>query len=62
MRLSASRVNGWPKMRIWPESGMVMPIIIRMVLVLPAPLGPSRPNIVPGAMLNDKSSTATNLS
>src|SRR5215471_3209881 len=29
-------------MRMSPESGMVIPIIMRMVLVLPAPFGPSR--------------------
>src|SRR3954462_6975062 len=37
-----------------------MPTIMRIVLVLPAPFGPSRPNIVPGAIWNDRSSTATN--
>jgi hypothetical protein len=30
---------------------------MRMVVVLPAPLGPITPKHSPGAMLNDKSST-----
>ena len=45
-----------------PESGMVMPIIMRMELVLPAPLGPSRPNIWPASMERLRSLTATLLS
>ena len=36
-----------------------MPIIMRMVLVLPEPFGPNRPNIVPGSMTRDSASTAT---
>jgi hypothetical protein len=30
------RSNGLPNRLIWPESGTVMPIIMRMVLVFPA--------------------------
>src|SRR5438105_575728 len=62
MRFSTLRVKGLPNIFTSPESGIVMPIIMRMVLVLPAPFGPSSPNMVPGSMLNDRSSTATNLS
>src|SRR3954471_23797628 len=52
----------WPKTRTSPESGTVMPIIMRMLLVFPAPLGPSRPNTFPAGIASDRSSTATNLS
>ena len=45
-----------------PESGMVMPIIMRMELVLPAPLGPRRPNIWPASIESERSRTATLLS
>ena len=48
MRCRASREKGWPKRRTVPESGRVMPIIMRMELDLPLPLGPRRPNMVPG--------------
>ena len=44
-------MNGLPKSFTVPESGTVMPIIMRMELVLPEPLGPSRPNMVPGSMV-----------
>ena len=36
-------------------------MIIRIVVVLPAPLGPSRPNMTPFGTENDRSSTARNL-
>ena len=49
-RSSKGRVSGWPKRRTEPESGTVMPIIMRMELVLPAPLGPSRPKISPSGI------------
>jgi hypothetical protein len=35
-----------------------MPIIMRMVLVLPAPLGPSRPKMCAGGIENEILSTA----
>jgi len=35
------RSKGLSKRLTWPESGMVMPIIMRMELVLPAPFGPA---------------------
>src|SRR4051812_4582938 len=37
----------------------MMPAIARIVVVLPAPLGPSRPRICPGMTSNDRSATAT---
>ena len=52
-------MKGWSKSETEPVSGRVMPIIMRMELVLPEPLGPSRPNIVPGSMVKDRSATAT---
>ena len=45
-----------------PESGMVMPIIMRMELVFPAPFGPSNPNIWPASIERLRSRTATLLS
>ena len=39
-------------------SGAVMFMIMRMVVVLPAPLGPSRPNIAPFGTSSDRLSTA----
>ena len=44
-----------------PESGAVMFMIIRMDVVLPAPLGPRRPNIAPFGTFRDRLSTALNL-
>src|SRR6476660_8097362 len=61
MRFCVSRLMGAPRTRISPESGAVMFMIIRIVVVLPAPLGPSRPNTIPLGTLNESSSTARNL-
>ncbi len=44
-----------------PESGAVMFMIIRIVVVLPAPLGPSSPNIDPLGTFKERLSTALNL-
>ena len=41
-------MKGWSKSETVPESGTVMPIIMRMVEVLPEPLGPRRPNMRAG--------------
>ena len=38
-----SRTTSWPKMRALPPSGRSRVASIRMVVVLPAPLGPSTP-------------------
>src|SRR3954469_1812058 len=42
-----------------PLLGSSTPRIMLMVVVLPAPLGPSSPTISPGAIENDRSSTAS---
>src|SRR6478672_10796075 len=60
MRFCVCRFIGAPRTRISPESGAVMFMIIRIVVVLPAPLGPSRPNTIPLGTLNERSSTARN--
>ncbi len=39
--------------------GMVIPIIMRMLDVLPAPFGPRRPNIVPASIFRLRARTAT---
>src|SRR5579872_3003684 len=44
-----------------PRSGVSSPAIIDTVVVLPAPLGPSRPVSRPASMPNDTSSTATSV-
>src|SRR5262245_45351177 len=41
-----------------PLVGTRMPIIMRMVVVFPAPLGPRKPNTSPRAMESSRSSTA----
>ena len=42
-----------------PAVGSVRPSNIRIVVVLPAPFGPSRPNTSPRSMRSDRWSTAT---
>ena len=51
-------LNGWPRMRMDPWSGMRMRMIMRNVLVLPAPFGPSRPKMAPRRIRKLKSLTA----
>ena len=53
-----SSVNGRPATVAWPASGRASPVIMRRVVVLPAPLGPRNPVMVPGRQVNDTSSTA----
>src|SRR4051794_31083141 len=48
----------WPKTRISPPSGVIRPISMRRVVVLPAPFGPSRPRTWPFSTRNDRSRTA----
>ncbi|MNT94867.1 hypothetical protein D3C72_2366340 [compost metagenome] len=45
------------KKRTLPLSGLVRPRHMRMVVVLPAPLGPITPRHSPGAMANETSLT-----
>src|SRR5215470_17597030 len=51
-----------PKIRISPEVGVIRPRIIWIVVVLPAPLGPSIPTISPRSIRNDTPSTAVKVS
>src|SRR3954469_9723690 len=44
-------------MRAWPVSGSERPTSIRIVVVLPAPLGPRKPVTVPGSQRNVTSET-----
>jgi hypothetical protein len=43
--------------RAWPLSGSERPTSMRMVVVLPAPLGPRKPVTVPGSQRNETSET-----
>jgi hypothetical protein len=52
-------VMGRPRQRTASASGSSTPSTIRMAVVLPAPLGPTKPNICPSATVNDRSSSAT---
>src|SRR5438105_2982933 len=47
-----------PCQRTTPASGSMMSSIMRIVVVLPAPFGPSNPNTAPGLARNDNSVTA----
>jgi hypothetical protein len=42
-----------------PEVGVMKPAIMRMVVVLPAPLGPRKPSTSPGSTVKLRSSTAS---
>ena len=42
-----------PSISIWPLSGLTSPVIARIVVVLPAPFGPSSPVIDPFGTSND---------
>ena len=54
---SGWRVTSNPATSICPWVGLVKVVSIRIVVDLPAPLGPSKPNISPGWIVNDKSLT-----
>src|SRR5438874_13580880 len=49
----------WPQITAVPALGARKPVIIFIVVDLPAPLGPRKPNTWPAGTLNDTSSTAT---
>jgi hypothetical protein len=54
----ASRgIESPPSASMLPPSGAVSPRHMRMVVVLPAPLGPITPRHSPGAIVNERSST-----
>jgi hypothetical protein len=46
---SASSATSWPATRTSPPSAVMSVVRIRTIVVLPAPLGPSRAKIVPSA-------------
>src|SRR5438309_1275763 len=58
MRSRNERPFSSPSQVIDPESGMKMPVIIRMVVVFPAPLRPRRPVMVPRGTEKETPSTA----
>src|SRR5262245_33598567 len=58
MRFCVCRSIGCPRIRISPPSGAVMFMIIRIVVVLPAPFGPRSPNIAPRGTCRERLSTA----
>jgi hypothetical protein len=53
-----SRARSWLLTRMRPEVGLRRPAIIRIVVVLPAPLGPRKPWISPGLTSRLTPSTA----
>src|SRR3954467_11178300 len=55
---TGSRVTSTPPMRATPAVGRTRVVSIPMVVVFPAPLGPSRPNTSPGDAAKDTPSTA----
>ena len=44
-------MTSWPQMLAVPEVGVMKPASMRMVVVLPAPLGPRKPSTSPGLHL-----------
>ena len=48
-----------PPTEIWPEVGGINPVIIRMVVDLPAPLGPRNPSTSPFSTVKETPFTAT---
>src|SRR5262252_598379 len=60
MRFCVCRSIGWPRIWMSPASGAVMFMIMRIVVVLPAPFGPSKPNIAPLGTDRERLSTARN--
>ena len=55
---SGSRSTSWPLTRAVPLVGVVSVVIMRTVVVLPAPLGPSSPSTEPLGTEKLTSSTA----
>ena len=56
--VSASRTTSNPMTRAVPAVGISSVVSILTIVVLPAPLGPSKPNSSPAATSNERSSTA----
>ncbi len=61
MRALLASVIGWPISRTAPLSGLMISMIVRIVVVLPAPLGPRRPKISPSPTEKLTPSTALTL-
>src|SRR5438093_498599 len=59
MRSRVARSAGRPRIWIVPESAPRMSMIMRSVVVLPAPLGPSRPKTLSRGIATERSLTAT---
>ena len=57
--LGGSHVTSLSSKRIWPAVGSMSPAVMRRVVVLPHPDGPSRVTNSPSATSRSKSSTAT---
>src|SRR6266851_5780090 len=57
-RCAGTRVIGRSSRNISPALGAMSPAIIRRVVVLPQPEGPSRATMLPGSMVSDSRSTA----
>src|SRR5271165_5358876 len=57
-RRRSSWPTGPPFQRTVPESRSVSPKIARIVVVLPAPLGPRKPTTCPAGTVKDRSSSA----
>src|SRR5262245_16020741 len=62
IRLRSGGANGRPKISTRPESGLIKSRMVRMSVVLPAPLGPSKPKISPRWTSSDTRSSASVLS
>src|SRR5688572_7189794 len=60
LAFSGSRARSWPLMTTRPDVGFRRPAMMRMLVVLPAPLGPRNPWISPGATSRLTPSTAVN--
>ena len=56
---SGSRPMSWPPRSTVPAVGASNPVIRRMVVVLPAPFGPMKPNTAPASIVKSRSATAT---
>jgi hypothetical protein len=57
-RCTGTRVMRMSSMKMSPAFGSMRPAIIRNVVVLPQPLGPSNATMLPGAIDKDRRSTA----
>jgi hypothetical protein len=51
--------TSWPQTRTLPPVGVRNPVIIFIVVDLPAPFGPRKPSTSPDCTLKEMSSTAT---